>query len=484
MTLTAFRAWVAPRLLAFVWLNALLVMGLAFGRGLDHAWTISAVAVALAAGASLIAQAQGPRFATRAFTSVALCGFGALYLACAEGSGVILDVHMTFFALLSIAAAWCCWRSLMAAALFIVLHHFVLNELYPSVVFPAASSMSRVLLHGGIVAVQVAGLCLLTDRLAKAFKASKAALSEAEAARARADHLARDHQAIAERESRAHQTIVELARSFPATIAELRAAFDAAAREMHDTSQQLAAMSSEASELAGKVEQCAAATAEGAPMVQMATQELTSAIGGIAERMSDTAILTCEGRDKASEADRQADELARSIERIASFVDIIRNVANQTNLLALNATIEAARAGAARRGVAGVAGGGKIRSAPTAAAAVAIESQVAEVIAISKRTVDGVRFFSTALDSIDESAMEIAASVEEQHAAIQEIANAVSFISDGAERMKEFSAKAATAAERTRHNAFTTGSAASTVQAAAARLNDDVEKFLERLVGT
>ncbi|GGH11728.1 hypothetical protein GCM10007036_09010 [Alsobacter metallidurans] len=480
--LQQFRAWVAPRFLAFLWFNAALVAGLALLAEREQAALLIAVSLTLTLACSAAYRAWGTVLATRVVTSIAIVAYGALYLLCAEGSGVILDVHMTFFAALAIAAAWCCWRSLVAAAGFVVLHHLVLNAVYPGAVFPAASSMARVLLHGFVVAVEVAALSLLTSKLAEAFGTSERALAQAEESRAEAARLAADYQLVAERESRAHRHIVDMARAFPQTIAELRGSFDQAAREMHDTSGSLTTMSTSASELATQVEDCAASTAERAPMVHMATQELTSAIGEIANRMSETAMLTCQGRDRAAEAQALADELSGSIDRIASFVDMIRNVAQQTNLLALNATIEAARAGEAGRGFAVVANEVKSLSAQTATAAVAIERQVDEVVSISKRTVDGVRFFASALDSIDESAIEIAASVEQQHAAIEEIATAVSFISRGAENMREFSTRAAGAADRTKGSALTAGSAATSVQLAADRLNTDVERFLHKLV--
>lgn len=121
----------------------------------------------------------------------------------------------------------------------------------------------------------------------------------------------------------------------------------------------------------------------------------------------------------------QAAEMAEAAGRVNEVVHLIGDVAAKTNLLALNATIEAARAGDAGKGFAVVAGEVKQLAAQTARATEDISRQLSGIAAATDAAVHAVAGMGRAIGRISDSAGVIAAAVEQQGAATQEIARNV-----------------------------------------------------------
>ncbi len=107
------------------------------------------------------------------------------------------------------------------------------------------------------------------------------------------------------------------------------------------------------------------------------------------------------------------------------MVGPISSIAGQTNLLALNATIEAARAGDAGKGFAVVASEVKNLANQTAKATGDISAQITEIEAATTEAVEAIGTIVQTIDELSRIAASIAASVEEQGAATQEIARNV-----------------------------------------------------------
>src|SRR5204862_1520955 len=129
-----------------------------------------------------------------------------------------------------------------------------------------------------------------------------------------------------------------------------------------------------------------------------------------------------EAVEQARLTDIRINELSRAASRIGDVVKLITAIAEQTNLLALNATIEAARAGDAGRGFAVVASEVKQLASQTAKATEESGTQIASMQHATADSVAAIKAISTTINRVSEIATVIAAAVEEQGTATQEIA--------------------------------------------------------------
>src|SRR5216683_4525933 len=134
----------------------------------------------------------------------------------------------------------------------------------------------------------------------------------------------------------------------------------------------------------------AAATSKGMTLsMNQIRQEIQSASRSVAEIV-----------DNVNSANKYFTALQIAVERIASVVGLIRQVAKQTNLLALNATIEAARAGDEGRGFAIVANEVKQLANETAGAIGDIQSQTTQINEASLRSIESVRIIEASVKGI------------------------------------------------------------------------------------
>jgi signal transduction histidine kinase len=81
-----------------------------------------------------------------------------IYALSSFGSWQLDGGHMWIFAVWSHCLALLCWRSLAVSGFFGVLHHFIMIYLVPAYVFPDGANFGRVLLHGGVVIMQMSAL--------------------------------------------------------------------------------------------------------------------------------------------------------------------------------------------------------------------------------------------------------------------------------------------------------------------------------------
>jgi methyl-accepting chemotaxis protein len=206
---------------------------------------------------------------------------------------------------------------------------------------------------------------------------------------------------------------------------------------------------------------------------------MASSVNEISRQVQQSAIIAGEAVEQAQRTNDRVGELAKASARIGDVVELINSIARQTNLLALNATIEAARAGEAGRGFAVVASEVEALAEQTAKATGEISQQIAGIQNATQESVGAIKEIGDTIGRMSEIASTIAAAVEEQGAATQEISRNVQQAAQGTERVSSNITDV-------KRGATETGSASSQVLAAAQSLSREshqlkleVGKFLD-----
>ncbi|GJD80164.1 methyl-accepting chemotaxis protein [Methylobacterium gregans] len=218
----------------------------------------------------------------------------------------------------------------------------------------------------------------------------------------------------------------QMADGFERAVGGIMATVTSAATELQATAR---SMSGTADAAAGQSSAVAAAAEEAASnvaTVAAAAEELGSSVQEIGRQVAGSASLA---QTAVAEADSTAElvqALSGAAARIGDVVALISQIANQTNLLALNATIEAARAGEAGRGFAVVAAEVKELANQTARATEEIGRQIGQIQGSTGQAVTAIGSITERIRDLSGVANAIAAAVEEQTAATQEIVRNVS----------------------------------------------------------
>ncbi|MCF4126023.1 methyl-accepting chemotaxis protein [Methylobacterium sp. SyP6R] len=283
-----------------------------------------------------------------------------------------------------------------------------------------------------------------------------------------------DEAAAAERK----RTMVELADGFERAVGGIVGMVSSSATELQATAQQMTAIATETASQSTTVAAAAEQAAANVNTVAVASEELGSSVVEIGRQVSGSARLAQSAVGAADQTGHLVQALQATSARIGDMVGLIATIAGQTNLLALNATIEAARAGAAGRGFAVVASEVKALAAQTARATDEIGRQIGEVQGVTAQAVTAIGGITERIREIDSVATSLAAAVEQQGAATQEIVRNVAQASVGTNEVTGNIVGVAQASEETGAAAGQVLSAASELSRQSEHLGGEVARFL------
>ena len=262
----------------------------------------------------------------------------------------------------------------------------------------------------------------------------------------------------------------KLADDFENAVGEIIEVVSSASTELEASANTLTSTAERSQQVSTVV---AAASEEASTNVQSvasATEELSSSVTEISRQVQQSARMAAEAVGQARGTTDRVSELSKAASRIGDVVDLINTIAGQTNLLALNATIEAARAGEAGRGFAVVASEVKALAEQTAKATGEIGQQISGIQAATQDSVNAIREISDTIAKLSEISSTIAAAIEEQGAATQEISRNVQQAAQGTQQVSSN----ITDVQR---GATETGSASSQVLSAAKSLSGDSNRL-------
>ncbi|MEN3379130.1 MAG: hypothetical protein V7604_4485 [Hyphomicrobiales bacterium] len=295
-----------------------------------------------------------------------------------------------------------------------------------------------------------------------------------DAERMRADQKANELRSAAQRKAE----MAKLADEFQSAVGNIVETVSTASGKLESAAGTLTNTAETTQKLSDAVAAASEAASTNVGSVAAATEEMTGSVNEIARQVQESSKIAAEAVAQTGKTDARIAELSVAAGRIGDVVKLITAIAEQTNLLALNATIEAARAGEAGRGFAVVASEVKQLATQTAKATDEIGTQIASMQAATQESVTAIKEISGTIGRMSEIATLIAAAVEEQGAATQEISRNVAQAAQG-------TAQVATNITDVSRGASDTGMASSQVLSSAqalsresGRLKSEVEKFV------
>jgi methyl-accepting chemotaxis protein len=267
-------------------------------------------------------------------------------------------------------------------------------------------------------------------------------------------------------------------RGFEAEVGSALAALDQAAGQMDHAAADMILIAQRGAAGVHDAELASSEASGNVSGIAAATEQLSASINEISRQVAQAALVSQRAVQETQETDETVRGLAESAARIGKVVSLISDIAGQTNLLALNATIEAARAGDAGKGFAVVASEVKSLANQTAKATEEIGAQIAAVQGVTQDAVRAIKQIRGTIDEANAVTTTIAASVEEQGSAMQEIARNTQLAS---ERTRDASVSVTAVSAETSATTSTAEAvkiAATTLGAQAVRLREQVDQFM------
>ncbi|KJC41480.1 chemotaxis protein [Bradyrhizobium sp. LTSP885] len=295
-----------------------------------------------------------------------------------------------------------------------------------------------------------------------------------------ADHLrAEQFEAEQLQGARRKADMCKLADAFEGAVGEIVETVSSSATELEASADTLTRSAERSQELASAVAMASEEASTNVQSVSSASEEMTSSINEISRQVQESARVASEAVSQAQTTNHRVSELSRAAARIGDVVELINTIAGQTNLLALNATIEAARAGEAGRGFAVVASEVKALAEQTAKATGEISQQISGIQAATQDSVLAIKEIGDTIGRMSEISSTIAAAVEEQGAATQEISRNIQNAAQGTVQVSGNIAEVQRGAGETGAASAQVHSSAQLLSRDSNRLKLEVARFLD-----
>src|SRR5260221_4656229 len=254
-----------------------------------------------------------------------------------------------------------------------------------------------------------------------------------------------------------------------------------ASGQMRTTSTGLSTVSRQTNARVTVAEKASGEASTSVESVAAAAEELSASINDISQQAAHAAGIASRAVGQARETDSTVQGLAKSAGRIGEVVGLINSIAAQTNLLALNATIEAARAGEAGRGFAVVASEVKSLASQNAKATEGISEQNADIQKVAGEAIDAIKGIGGIIGEVNEVATAIAAAVQQQGAATQEITRSTQYAAQGTKNVSDNITGVKTDADAAAAAAEHVKDASETLENQSQHLGNQVTEFLGRI---
>ena len=180
----------------WIWVHLPVIALIAWLNGTSLVYSLGTAAV-IAALTTWFCRSDPAGATTRMVVAAAFVAMASLMVWTAAGPWQI-DLHMYYFAIFAVLAAYCDWRVILTAATLTALHHLGFNFLLPFAIFPDGSDFGRVVVHAVIVVAECGVLIWLCLVLANLFDRSAASLAEMRQSMAEREKL--EAEATAQRE--------------------------------------------------------------------------------------------------------------------------------------------------------------------------------------------------------------------------------------------------------------------------------------------
>ncbi|MGE4351303.1 MAG: methyl-accepting chemotaxis protein [Bdellovibrionales bacterium] len=275
--------------------------------------------------------------------------------------------------------------------------------------------------------------------------------------------------------------MADLAHTFETNVGDIVHTVASAGTELQASAEGLASISQQTNDQTDMVAEATNTSSNNIQTVASAAEELTASIEEISRLVGDSSQKSGHAVEQIQKANDTVKGLMTSSAEIGEVVQLINDIAAQTNLLALNATIEAARAGEAGKGFSVVASEVKNLANQTAKATEEITAKINSIQDVAGNAVQVIQSVGEIVESINDSATNISAAVNQQSSATQEIAKNAHQVAIGTQEVTNSIATVTKAVQESKNSSEEVLNAAKELSVQSEKLKQEVYHFLNRV---